>query len=522
MKPTEFSARPAADGHSLPLRLHKTGRFLRFPAGGGETVHLLEILCDGVHWTELAVAEGEPRFWAALPLPACSEVTLDGDCPFSFYESVGFADAPEAPDPARPLAHYAPPQGWCNDPNGLVWENGVFHFYYQYNPCGTAWNNMSWGAARTRDFLHWDTQPPVLLPDARGSVFSGCALRNERGLLGLPADALLYFYTAAGQAYNVPDKKQLWSAGRPFTQNYACSLDGGASICRPNDNEIIGGLGCEARDPKVFWYAPRQWYCMVLFLDGNRFAVLHSRDLRRWEQTQELTLPGSWECPDLFVLPAPDGSERWVFWSADGYYYLGRFDGERFHTDCTRHLAYRTALPYAAQTWSGVPGARVISIPWMRTPDTGAAFTGMYGIPREFSLAAGADGPVLRMRPAAELLACARPQPALADGEARTLADEAAVLLHTQLAAPGDVCWEIFGQTVRYDSVAGTLHLGTQCAYLAPGQTDFSLLADRGLLEASAGGDTLYAAFAAGWRCLTGTVRAAGAGAHTELSLLGG
>ena len=506
MAALDLSAAAPASLAAPLYTLHKTARFLTIPIGDGETFHQLEIYCDGAHCTELLIPDGQALYFAHVPLPDCAEVALGGDCPASLYPELGFSDEPDGSAAGRPLAHYAPPQGWCNDPNGLVRKNGTFHFSYQYNPCGVAWNNMSWGNAATADFVHWDTFEPAMLPDERGSVFSGCAIRNERGLLGLPDTALLYFYTAAGEAYRTDDKSRLWSAGKPFTQNWAYSLDGGRTITRPADNVVIGDLHCGARDPKVFWYAPRGWYCMVLFLDGFRFEVRHSADLLHWEKTQELELAGSWECPDLFPLTAPDGRETWVFWAADGYYYLGSFDGERFHTDCIRRLAYRTALPYAAQTWSGT-GSRVISIPWMRTKNEGRNYTGVYGVPREFSLKQTAGGLVLRQPFAAEFRAALRPDGRLDAGQTCRQTEESAVLLHTVCAAPAAVAWELFGVRCAYDPASGELTDGTAKVYLAPGLTDFSLLLDRGILECTAADDTLYAALETAQYTLKGDIR---------------
>lgn len=508
---------PVPEGCPAPIVLTKAGRFLSFPVGCGETLHRLDIDCDGKPYTELLVPDGESLYRAAVLLPdECRTLTLHGAFSPAFAAGIGFCAGLDAPAAGLPLAHYAPPQGWCNDPNGLICEKGQYLFYYQYNPCGTKWNNMSWGAASTKDFLHWETQPAVLLPDSRGSVFSGCGIRNEHALLGLPADALLYFYTAAGQAYECADKTALWSAGKPFTQNWAYSLDGGRTIVRPEHNELIGDLGCDARDPKVFWYAPKGYYCMVLFLDGNRFELRHSADLLHWEKTQELELPGSWECPDLFPLPAPDGGERWVFWSADGYYYLGAFDGEYYHTDCVRHLAYRTALPYAAQTWSGT-APRVLSIPWMRTKNPGRSFTGLYGVPREFSLVQTSAGLTLCQRPAAEFAAALHAEASLASGEAWHTESEQAIFLHTATRDAVPVKWTLYGSCYAYDPRSGVFSGEGAQFYLAPALTDFTLIFDRGILELTAAHDTLFAAVETDCYTLSGDVCVEGDTAHTRL-----
>ena len=96
----------------------------------------------------------------------------------------------------RPLIHFTADTGWTNDPNGMIYADGIYHLYFQYNPFNTSWENMSWGHATSTDLLHWQQQDTVLFPDESGTMFSGCAISNERSLLGLPSDALLFFYTA--------------------------------------------------------------------------------------------------------------------------------------------------------------------------------------------------------------------------------------------------------------------------------------------------------------------------------------
>lgn len=490
--------------------------WLMLPVCRGDQQHRLEFFAQGRKFLELMLPCGsELRYEAAIPVPQGIDLVLRGQFDSSFFERIHTSEQLPSADPLRPLIHYAPDLGWANDPNGLVLHDGIFELYYQYNPCDTVWNNMSWAHTRSTDLLHWSRAETVLLPTAHGTVFSGCALRNERGMLGLPREALLYFYTVAGGSAKTDESVPVWSAGQPFTQNYAYSLDGGKSIVRPENSVILGDLGCDARDPKIFWYEPRQSYCMILYLRDNLFAVLHSFDLLHWKMTQKFSLPNSWECPNLFPLRAPDGREIWVFWSADGYYYLGSFDGLCFQTDCMRHLGARTALPYAAQIYDSTP-ERVVMLSWLRTKNTGRNFCGMYGIPRELSLANVPDGIggtnlEIRQRPVQEWFSAREHLVHLTPGETFCRESESALELELSCRTGELVHCTAFGLAVAYDPASGVLRADGQEAYLAPALTALDLILDRGILEVSARDHTIYAAFETKTLCLRGKISLRGA-----------
>ena len=43
----------------------------------------------------------------------------------------------------RPQFHFSPKKNWMNDPNGLVYQDGVWHLFFQYNPESNIWGNMT-------------------------------------------------------------------------------------------------------------------------------------------------------------------------------------------------------------------------------------------------------------------------------------------------------------------------------------------------------------------------------------------
>lgn len=374
--------------------------YLGLPIQAEQPEELLEIFCGNtkIYEFRVPVCKNPEKvrydYYSYLDVKQYEgcELTLKGNFDEKFIDNIFQSNENRQEPIKRPLIHFAAERGWINDPNGLVYHNGSYHLYFQYNPMNTQWQNMTWGHAVSTDLVHFEQMDNVLYPDEHGAMFSGCGIVNERELLNLPKDALLFYYSAAGDATK-------WSEGKKFTQRIAYSLDGGRTLLKL-PKETVGVIEKDTRDPRVFWHEESKAYIMLLWIKGYEFGFFRSTNLMDWEMTSTIELEKAWECPDIFKLDC-DGESIWVFTSADGFYYFGQFDGYKFETDKVRHDAYLTALPYAAQTYSGVKD-RIISVPWLRTLNAGRLYTGMMGIPREVGLTKRNGEPVLTLLPVRE------------------------------------------------------------------------------------------------------------------------
>ena len=280
----------------------------------------------------------------------------------------------------RPLAHFTARRGWMNDPNGLLYYKGKYRMYFQHNPAATTWENMHWGAAESEDLVHWQELGDVLFPDEMGTMFSGSGFVDEGNLAGLKdgeETPLLFFYTCAGNTSET-------SAGQPFTQCLAYSLDGGNTLKKYAGNPLIPQFVDGNRDPKVI-RCPGGGYVMALYLEEHDFMLLKSDDLLHWQEMQRLQLPDDAECPDFYPLPTEDG-EKWVFSAASDRYLIGRFDGNQFVPEMEQlRLNWGNGF-YAAQSFYDLPDGRRIRTAFVNTVIPGMPFGCCMNIPQEMHL----------------------------------------------------------------------------------------------------------------------------------------
>ncbi len=300
---------------------------------------------------------------------SCGDAEIDEELPPS-----GETEEQEKPSSSsydeqyRPQIHYTPAKNWINDPNGLVYADGVYHMFYQYNPRGNDWGNMSWGHAVSPDLLHWEEQPVALIADHLGAIFSGSAVVDKDNTAGFGRNAIVALYTSAGASQQ---------------QSIAYSLDGAKSFKTYEGNPVVPNtVKTDFRDPKVFWHSESESWVMALALGWSYgIEILTSKNLKNWTSQSVFTLDlsscrnGQWECPDLLRYEC-DGEEKWVMLvsvnpggpvSGSGtMYFVGDFDGKKFVADDMTYplwLDYGTDN-YAGVTWSNVPD-RTIYIGWM-------------------------------------------------------------------------------------------------------------------------------------------------------------
>ncbi|WEH12515.1 GH32 C-terminal domain-containing protein [Streptomyces sp. VNUA24] len=248
------------------------------------------------------------------------------------------ADAPPYSETYRPQFHFTPEKNWMNDPNGLVYYKGEYHLFYQYNPSGNGWGDMSWGHAVSTDLVHWQELPLALSHDDREMVFSGSAVVDENNTTGFGTKKnppMVAIYTRHDKSTGIQ------------SQALAYSTDLGRTWTRYQGNPVIDIGSKDFRDPKVQWYAPTQSWLMTVSLSAeHKVRFYSSKNLKDWTRLSDFGPAGAtggvWECPDLFPLPVDGdkGNTKWVLvvninpggiaGGSAAQYFIGDFDGTKF------------------------------------------------------------------------------------------------------------------------------------------------------------------------------------------------
>lgn len=295
-----------------------------------------------------------------------------------------------APYDFRPVFHFVPEQNWMNEPNGLIKIGHIWHLFFQHNPTGNFWGNLSWGHATGTDLVSWDHEPVAISSTDGVQAFTGTSYFDPENLSGLGTSSnppYLAFYTG----YQPP------LSGGVQDQRLAYSLDQGETWTKYQGNPIISQSqeaphditkGLEIRDPKVFYHSPTSRWVMILAHGGqDKVTFWTSTDATNWTWRSDFAasnivgFPGGvngWEVPDFFELQIEGTTQtKWVLIvtpaagspaGGNGVFALtGSFNGSVFTADTidptTLWLDYGRDWD-GAMSWENVPasdGRRILA-----------------------------------------------------------------------------------------------------------------------------------------------------------------
>ncbi len=352
----------------MKIKINK--KYLIVPTNSNAKIKKLRFLENGkeISYFKAKLDALDPDFYAYMDVSKYlgKELELNifpwVDVPFTQ------SDVPEKEfeDILRPDLHFTVSRGWSNDPNGLLFVNGEYHLFYQYNPVTREFiHNMNWGHAISKDLIHWKECEIALSPDETGAMFSGSVIIDENNLLGKQENeqkTIVLFYTAAGHCCFHPV---------PYSIRLAYSTDGLKTFHKLERPLSLTNLSKDNRDPKVSWCEELKSYVMALYVTGEEYGLFVSDNLTEWTLLQRISLSGERECPNFFPIVAENGARKWVLSGAHETYLVGEFQQGKFvPTQTEKRLCHDTDA-YASQIYNEHLNGRVLRIAW-----------GMWGILR--------------------------------------------------------------------------------------------------------------------------------------------
>lgn len=289
---------------------------------------------------------------------------------FTCWKKMQFSDTFDTAnrEKYRPVYHHTPAWGWMNDPNGMFYKDGVWHLYFQYNPYGSQWENMTWGHSTSTDLIHWTFLGAPIEADAWGTVFSGSAVVDHNNTSGFGKGAVVAMYTSAGENQ---------------TQSIAYSNDNGQTFTKYDGNPVLTSNTPDYRDPHVFWNEDIKRWNMIM-AEGQHMDIYSSADLKEWKLESQFGAEygnhgGVWECPDLMKMKVRGTDQyKWMllcninpggpFGGSATQYFVGQFDGHKFTCESapevTKWMDYGKDH-YATVTFDNAPDGRRVAMAWM-------------------------------------------------------------------------------------------------------------------------------------------------------------
>ena len=321
----------------------------------------------------------------------------------------------------RPQIHFTPMRNWMNDPNGLIFYKGSYHLFFQYNPEGDQWGNMSWGHATSKNLSQWEEHPVAIEYTPTHAVFSGSMVVdyfNTTGFGSVENPAMVAIFTE----HQHDEERQV--------QSLAYSLDGGETWKRYEANPVLDLEMKHFRDPKVAWNRVNECWIMSVVKPQEETVCFYASDnLKEWQLLSEFSAQGSaagiWECPDLFPLDVDGDSSntKWTLFisvnpggvtgGSGTFYFIGNWNGKEFIPDDVemRWLDYGRDN-YAGVTFNDAPDSRKIYLGWMNNWEyadkiPANPYRGAMTVPRELTLVTQNSKLTLLQNPVKELATAA-------------------------------------------------------------------------------------------------------------------
>ena len=413
-----------SDKHAM-MSVNTQKRYILLPIEEKENETTIKVIKDGhsMQAIKVRLATGKPDYFVPLDI---SKFSKDGNVllDFSFqgnYRTVGNIEDYSCwqlmkesdtfdttnREAYRPVYHHTPLWGWMNDPNGMFYKDGVWNLYYQYNPYGSTWENMTWGHATSRDLVHWQYEGTPIEPDDLGTIFSGSAVVDSSNTAGFGKNAIVAMYTTAAENQ---------------TQSLAYSNDGGKTFTKYSGNPTLTAKEPDFRDPKMIWNeATKEWN--LVMATGQKMNFYSSKDLKNWKYESSFgegygCHKGVWECPDLIEM----ANGKWVLFcninpggpygGSATQYFVGQWDGHKFtcesKPEVTKWMDYGKDH-YATVTFSNAPDGRHVALPWMSNWQYAAVvptlqYRSANGIPRDLGIFTDEGEEYLSVKPSPEIM----------------------------------------------------------------------------------------------------------------------
>ena len=358
----------------LPVQESAEVSNIKVIGGGSRQLKTLNVRLANNHidyYVPLCLQEFDDEKGLMLDVHVNGTYRTDGGIStFSCWKNMSFSDTFDMKnrEQYRPVYHHTPAYGWMNDPNGMFYKDGVWNLYFQHNPYGSQWENMTWGHSTSTDLVHWKFQGDPVQPDALGTVFSGSAVVDKENTSGFGKGAVIALYTSAGESQ---------------TQSMVYSTDNGKTFTKYEGNPVITSNVPDFRDPHMFWNEDIKKWNMILAA-GQHMEIYSSDNLKDWKLESSFgekygNHGGVWECPDLMKMKVRGtNKEKWMlicninpggpFGGSATQYFIGDFDGHKFtcesKPEVTKWMDYGKDH-YATVTFDNAPEGRRVAIAWM-------------------------------------------------------------------------------------------------------------------------------------------------------------